>query len=150
MRVFRLCVFFFSSRRRHTRYWRDWSSDVCSSDLREAGAGRFTTVGADRAPETRGLIAACAGGVENLRTGLVEPLINGGHQVAITLTPTAAAWLDHLGAVEEMETLTGLPGRSTSRKLAISPTRPIRPTRAENLVGRRHSACRPRSVHGSG
>src|SRR3712207_8744247 len=26
------CVFF-SSRRRHTRYWRDWSSDVCSSDL---------------------------------------------------------------------------------------------------------------------
>src|SRR3712207_7384480 len=28
-----LCFFFFSSRRRHTRYWRDWSSDVCSSDL---------------------------------------------------------------------------------------------------------------------
>src|SRR6476620_543967 len=25
--------FFCSSRRRHTRYWRDWSSDVCSSDL---------------------------------------------------------------------------------------------------------------------
>src|SRR3712207_6456039 len=25
--------FFFSSRRRHTRYWREWSSDVCSSDL---------------------------------------------------------------------------------------------------------------------
>src|SRR3712207_7680345 len=28
--------FFFSSRRRHTRYWRDWSSDVCSSDLLRA------------------------------------------------------------------------------------------------------------------
>src|SRR3712207_3719492 len=28
-----LMFFFFSSRRRHTRYWRDWSSDVCSSDL---------------------------------------------------------------------------------------------------------------------
>src|SRR5947209_17846628 len=28
-------IFFFSSRRRHTRYWRDWSSDVCSSDLLE-------------------------------------------------------------------------------------------------------------------
>src|SRR5215203_6523727 len=27
--------FFFSSRRRHTRYWRDWSSDVCSSDLED-------------------------------------------------------------------------------------------------------------------
>src|SRR5215203_2502625 len=30
--------FFFSSRRRHTRYWRDWSSDVCSSDLGPAPA----------------------------------------------------------------------------------------------------------------
>src|SRR5690606_40634134 len=28
-----LGVFFFSSRRRHTRFSRDWSSDVCSSDL---------------------------------------------------------------------------------------------------------------------
>src|SRR5690606_40306457 len=28
-------LFFFSSRRRHTRFSRDWSSDVCSSDLRE-------------------------------------------------------------------------------------------------------------------
>src|SRR5690625_1861060 len=27
------CCFFFSSRRRHTRWPRDWSSDVCSSDL---------------------------------------------------------------------------------------------------------------------
>src|SRR5690625_7548240 len=26
-------IFFFSSRRRHTRWPRDWSSDVCSSDL---------------------------------------------------------------------------------------------------------------------
>src|SRR3982750_3199430 len=29
--------FFFSSRRRHTRSDRDWSSDVCSSDLLWAG-----------------------------------------------------------------------------------------------------------------
>src|SRR6266496_2043500 len=28
-----LVLFFFSSRRRHTRSLRDWSSDVCSSDL---------------------------------------------------------------------------------------------------------------------
>src|SRR3989337_1607747 len=27
------CVVLFSSRRRHTRCYRDWSSDVCSSDL---------------------------------------------------------------------------------------------------------------------
>src|SRR5207245_7467772 len=29
-----LIHFFFSSRRRHTRCYRDWSSDVCSSDLK--------------------------------------------------------------------------------------------------------------------
>src|SRR5690606_41123680 len=30
------CFFFFSSRRRHTSFSRDWSSDVCSSDLTTA------------------------------------------------------------------------------------------------------------------
>src|SRR5690606_40466943 len=30
-----ISLFFFSSRRRHTRFSRDWSSDVCSSDLAE-------------------------------------------------------------------------------------------------------------------
>src|SRR5947209_9303727 len=34
MLLFLCFCFFFSSRRRHTRYWRDWSSDVCSSDLK--------------------------------------------------------------------------------------------------------------------
>src|SRR5690625_6427197 len=35
--------FFFSSRRRHTRWPRDWSSDVCSSDLHtnKAGGGQI-------------------------------------------------------------------------------------------------------------
>src|SRR5216684_8535418 len=32
--------FFFSSRRRHTRCSRDWSSDVCSSDLTLSGGER--------------------------------------------------------------------------------------------------------------
>src|SRR5262249_57680094 len=32
---FVLFIFFFSSRRRHTRLVSDWSSDVCSSDLLE-------------------------------------------------------------------------------------------------------------------
>src|SRR3712207_8279550 len=44
-------LFFFSSRRRHTRYWRDWSSDVCSSDLAERareGGLRPAGVGARR------------------------------------------------------------------------------------------------------
>src|SRR5258707_969736 len=36
-------IFFFSSRRRHTRYWRDWSSDVCSSDLYVVFGGMLAT-----------------------------------------------------------------------------------------------------------
>src|SRR5476649_1646975 len=32
-----VCIFFFSSRRRHTRSLCDWSSDVCSSDLNVGG-----------------------------------------------------------------------------------------------------------------
>src|SRR6478752_9864169 len=40
-----LAVIFFSSRSRHTRCSRDWSSDVCSSDLMtRAGPGRPATV----------------------------------------------------------------------------------------------------------
>src|SRR5207245_3719965 len=31
--IYYFFIFFFSSRRRHTRCYRDWSSDVCSSDL---------------------------------------------------------------------------------------------------------------------
>src|SRR5690606_39791149 len=36
-----LLCFFFSSRRRHTRFSRDWSSDVCSSDLYEKSCSIF-------------------------------------------------------------------------------------------------------------
>ena len=56
-----------------------------------------------------------AGGVETRRVALVQPLIDDGHQVAITLTPTAAVWLDHLGERQRLEDLTGLPVRSTPR-----------------------------------
>src|SRR3712207_3329848 len=45
--------FFFSSRRRHTRYWRDWSSDVCSSDLdgfRRPGTTLKVNLALDRLP----------------------------------------------------------------------------------------------------
>src|SRR5256884_5473190 len=37
-------IFFFSSRRRHTRCSRDWSSDVCSSDLFRAVSHRRSAV----------------------------------------------------------------------------------------------------------
>src|SRR3712207_7443714 len=43
-------VFFFSSRRRHTRYWRDWSSDVCSSDLMSRSLREVVFVDGVRTP----------------------------------------------------------------------------------------------------
>src|SRR5690554_8031635 len=54
--------FFFSSRRRHTRCGRDWSSDVCSSDLAATppissatsmAIGEVTDLGARRSEERR-------------------------------------------------------------------------------------------------
>src|SRR6266536_3897300 len=44
MKVGYLLIFFFSSRRRHTRSTRDWSSDVCSSDLQHGLLARVRDV----------------------------------------------------------------------------------------------------------
>src|SRR5690606_7815980 len=41
-------LFFFSSRRRHTRFSRDWSSDVCSSDLATKGVVRPTVADVEK------------------------------------------------------------------------------------------------------
>src|SRR5699024_12144610 len=51
-------VFFFSSRRRHTRSKRDWSSDVCSSDLTRSLAA--------------GLAGARSAGIADLTTAVME------------------------------------------------------------------------------
>src|SRR3712207_7871276 len=55
--------FFFSSRRRHTRYWRNWSSDVCSSDLGdvtdEVSVGQALDVAQERGPLR--VVVSCAG-----------------------------------------------------------------------------------------
>src|SRR5690625_7792981 len=48
--LFASFFFFFSSRRRHTRWPRDWSSDVCSSDLTERATTR--TIRSPRKPST--------------------------------------------------------------------------------------------------
>src|SRR5258707_10855173 len=57
-----LIFFFFSSRRRHTRYWRDWSSDVCSSDLAD--------------PQRQKIAVAFAGAAGQRRQRIVDvPLI---------------------------------------------------------------------------
>src|SRR5207249_2938704 len=60
--------FFFSSRRRHTRSKRDWSSDVCSSDLGETYDVVFDVVG-------KSSFSAC---VKSLKGGGVYLLGNPG------------------------------------------------------------------------
>ncbi|GAA3462487.1 flavoprotein [Saccharothrix longispora] len=61
-----------------------------------------------------GLVASAAGGVERwLADGLARPLAERGWRVAITVTPTAARWLEpHLDA---LRATTDLPVRWTSR-----------------------------------
>src|SRR5690606_39584392 len=51
---------FFSSRRRHTRFSRDWSSDVCSSDLGLESVEFLVTTNPGQAP--RPLIRIASGG----------------------------------------------------------------------------------------
>jgi phosphopantothenoylcysteine synthetase/decarboxylase len=62
-----------------------------------------------------GIVASAAGGVEHLRAGLVEPLVAFGHTVPVTLTPTAARWLEHLSEIGKLEAVTGLPVRAEGR-----------------------------------
>src|SRR5215475_4327526 len=80
--IFLFCFFFFfSSRRRHTRFSRDWSSDVCSSDLwglkptagRVPLTGHFPRVGA--LSDGRTQIGPLARSVDDL--GLVLEVIVG-------------------------------------------------------------------------
>src|SRR3712207_4754393 len=62
-------MFFFSSRRRHTRYWRDWNSDVCSSDLPEVAPPQVSV--------TAIYTGANAETVETAVTTPLEQAING-------------------------------------------------------------------------
>src|SRR5690606_40055839 len=74
--------FFFSSRRRHTRFSRDWSSDVCSSDL-PGDAGHPHV-------DARGDLAAQVG------EGGADVPRPGQGAVALAAGPGAADEVDHL------------------------------------------------------
>src|SRR5690606_39761953 len=80
-----LCYVFFSSRRRHTRFSRDWSSDVCSSDL----------------PQTRGVLdrAREAAGARMSKDALRLVLENVIAYAAELEVDLAAKKQDHAAAV---------------------------------------------------
>src|SRR5215510_1953184 len=82
-----MCLFFFSSRRRHTRWPRDWSSDVCSSDL----SGVLIALGRDaRLPVAGGAMVATVVanlmGDRNVSSATAFALCNAGEALL-------AAWL---------------------------------------------------------
>src|SRR3712207_9402881 len=55
-------IFFLSSRRRHARYWRDWSSDVCSSDLLDAHDAADSALRGGGDPDDRHHLLRCEAG----------------------------------------------------------------------------------------
>src|SRR5690625_7671730 len=70
-----LSFFFFASRRRHTRWPRDWSSDVCSSDLvQHRTPDLYRSVVAHVGVETS-LTRGCAGRPGSVR-GARTPLVH--------------------------------------------------------------------------
>src|SRR5207253_6884843 len=72
--------FFFSSRRRHTRWPRDWSSDVCSSDLVDDSPPTLDTA-------TAGM-AADGSGVEQIDLNFTED-VNGLDPAQFRISSTA-------------------------------------------------------------
>src|SRR3989449_10470214 len=78
--VYFFLFFFFSSRRRHTRCSRDWSSDVCSSDLlaRRCLGLRFATSIRVHMPEKKqriGVLRLECGGADQLAFGLLQAVL---------------------------------------------------------------------------
>src|SRR2546430_4794616 len=79
-----VCLFFFSSRRRHTRFDCDWSSDVCSSDLRQPSRTvDLTTVGVNAWAAVHLIADALQGSKQKTSAALVKRLNTKG---AVTTT----------------------------------------------------------------
>src|SRR3989442_4448411 len=113
--------FFFSSRRRHTRCGRDWSSDVCSSDL---DGGVVNVVRED--PKRRGLLYC---GTE--RTVYVS-FDDGDHWQSLRLNLPATSIRDLVIHVDDVVIATH--GRSFWILDDVTPLRQMRPATADSDV----------------
>src|SRR5687768_18409009 len=91
-------MFFFSSRRRHTRCSRDWSSDVCSSDL---------GVEAE-------LVAQCDEALTRNAAPLEVVERGGGPEVGVAVEGGEAAVQDRIGPLLEI-------GRASCRERGLMP-----------------------------
>src|SRR3989442_9181624 len=98
MRYGSVCFFFFSSRRRHTRCGRDWSSDVCSSDLlllsvcvAALPAAAAAAQGSDSLSVARRIVAATSLAAKEYATGVPA---RGGRGLAPAEVDEAKQFLD--------------------------------------------------------
>src|SRR6267378_7863992 len=78
--------FFFSSRRRHTRSLRDWSSDVCSSDLAEGFRVRLTAADDRQAEHMRQILR------EHDVEVAIAPSLDGAESLAIVVGDCSAGF----------------------------------------------------------
>src|SRR5215813_15658941 len=101
--------FFFSSRRRHTRCGRDWSSDVCSSDLEKyalraremaplnarfvpfSAQTRMSGIDVDGVSIRKGAVDAIIALAEGGSTGPLWRGAAGGAQAALRVAPVSDA-----------------------------------------------------------
>src|SRR6266511_979048 len=133
-------VFFFSRRCRHTRFSRDWSSDVCSSDLNARAAGLFPVTAPSSLPEGWHPVRSAfqrgdAGAV--LRAGFRTP--SGGTAQLIESNVNADALVrGELGEDVRIEDTVSLVGRDWQRYVTADGERALvlrQPDRTVIVVG---------------
>src|SRR5688572_27590601 len=109
-------LFFFSSRRRHTRFDCDWSSDVCSSDLEMRGrVSAVNSVFIDVSNELGGFESGALAAL----VGPVTAVVAGGVGTIVVVSAVALAWPE----LRKLETL-----------------QPVGPTKSLHLRGSDHEA----------
>src|SRR5687768_17749208 len=108
-----ILFFFFSSRRRHTRCSRDWSSDVCSSDLgTSAGRTGGISVHGNRSLQNNFLLDGVANNsfstnVQELTTQLSRPSVDAIDEFKVVTSPYAAEYGWSPGAAIIVSTKSG-------------------------------------------
>src|SRR5258706_2997451 len=121
--VVEFCLFFFSSRRRHTRLVSDWSSDVCSSDLYPFQVEMATHLGATRMlyPEEGSAGVARLLDAQHFKRRLGAELLIGGFDVVYDTVGSSATLQQALRWVRGAGTVVLVGSRMEPMRLGLTP-----------------------------